>query len=193
MRDYAVQTVDLYKSITKLERSKKATTPFLPEGSITPEDEQNRGELAPNACRILMKALWLARLARPDIVKPINDLATKVQSWSRAEDKKVGRLIQYINATLDLRLVGSCGDPADDLHLKLFVDADFAGEREDAKSTSSGYLVLCGPHTWYPLAWVSKRQTSISRSTTEAEIISLAHSLYTEALPSLQLWERLLG
>ena len=53
--------------------------------------------------------------------------------------------------------------------------------------------MLCGPATWYPLAWVSKRQTSISRSTTEAEIISLAHSLYTEAIPSLQLWEKLLG
>ena len=40
---------------------------------------------------------------------------------------------------------------------------------------------------------VSKRQTSTSRSTTEAEVISLAHSLYAEGLPSLQLWERLLG
>ena len=43
-------------------------------------------------CKILMKALWLGRLARPDIVKPINDLATKVQSWSRADDKRVLRL-----------------------------------------------------------------------------------------------------
>lgn len=52
-----------------------------------------------DACKILMKALWLGRLTRPDIVKPINDLATKVQNWSRAEDKKLLRLIQYISAT----------------------------------------------------------------------------------------------
>ena len=28
-----------------------------------------------NACKILMKTLWLGRLARPDIVNPIGDLA----------------------------------------------------------------------------------------------------------------------
>ena len=71
------------------------------------------------------------------------------------------------------------------------MDADFAGER-DANSTSGGFLVLSGPHTHFPLAWVSKRQTSVSRSTTEAEIVSLAYSLYQEALPALSLWELIL-
>ena len=60
---------------------------------MTDADEGARGELAPNACKILMKALWLGRLARPDIVKPINDLATKVQAWTKADDKKLLRLI----------------------------------------------------------------------------------------------------
>ena len=32
-----------------------------------------------------------------------------------------------------------------------------------------------------------------SRSTTESEVVSLAHSLYQEGLPSLQLWELLLN
>ena len=48
-----------------------------------------------------------------------------------------------------------------------------------------------GPTSFFPLAWVSKRQTSTSRSTTESEIISLAYSLYQEGIPSLQLWELL--
>ena len=89
--------------------------------------------------------------------------------------------------------MGTVQDAADDLELVLYVDADFCGERAHTKSTSGGYLVLHGPQTWFPLAWISKRQTSTSRSTTEAEVISLAHSLYLEGLPSLQLWERLLG
>ena len=79
--------------------------------------------------------------------------------------------------------MGTVQDAADDLELVLYVDADFCGERAHTKSTSGG------PQTGFPLAWVSKRQTSTSRSTTEAEVISLAHS---EWLPSLQLWERLL-
>ena len=52
--------------------------------------------------------------------------------------------------------------------------------------------MLRGPTSFFPLAWVSKRQTSTSRSTTESEIISLAYSLYQEGIPSLQLWELLL-
>ena len=108
MYDYALQTVDLYKSLTAgVEKIQHASTPFILEGSISSQDEESRAELAPNACRILMKALWLGRLARPDTVKPINDLATKVQCWSREEDKKLLRLIQYISATPHFRLAGS--------------------------------------------------------------------------------------
>ena len=80
-----------------------------------------------------------------------------------------------------------------DLRLSLYVDADFAGCRLTAKSTSGGFLVLKGPNTFFPLSWVSKRQTSVSRSTTESEVVSLAFSLFGEAIPTLCLWERLLG
>ena len=192
MHDYAHQTVDLYKSITGVTTLKQAATPFCPDGSITDADDGARGELAPNACKILMKALWLGRLARPDIVKPINDLATKVQAWSKADDKKLLRLIQYINSTPHYRLAGVINDPPEKLELYLYVDADFAGDKAHAKSTSGGFLVLKGPSTHFPLAWVSKRQTSTSRSTTESEVVSLAHSLYSEGIPALQLWDRLL-
>ena len=192
MYDYALQTVELYKSITGIDKIKPAATPFVPEGSILEQDEVSRGELSPHACKILMKALWLGRLARPDIVKPINDLATKVQSWTRGEDKKLLRLIQYIHATPHYRLAGSINDKEEDLELQLYVDADFAGDKGNARSTSGGFLVLRGPTSFFPLAWVSKRQTSTSRSTTESEVISLAYSLYQEGIPSLQLWELLL-
>ncbi|CAE7035956.1 TY5A [Symbiodinium natans] len=193
MYDYAQQTVDLYTGITGTKSLKAAQTPFCPEGSLVPSDDEVTGELAPNACKILMKALWLGRLARPDIIKPIGDLATRVQSWTRNNDKQLHRLICYINSTKTHRLVGTVQDNPGELHLALYVDADFAGEKVDAKSTSGGYLVLKGPNSFFPLAWVCKRQTSTSRSTTESEIVSLAHSLFSEGLPALQLWQTLLG
>ena len=139
-----------------------------------------------------MKALWLGRLACPDIIKPINDQATKVQAWTKVEDKKVLRLIQYINSTKHYRLVGQVDDNPEDLFLSLYADADFAGEKEGARSTSGGYLVLKGPNTHFPLAWLSRRQTSTPSSTTESEAISLAHSVFTEGIPALSLWEVLL-
>jgi hypothetical protein len=72
MLDYAHQTVDLHKSITNTTSLKHAAAPFVPDGSISIDDEEAKGELAPNACRILMKALWLGRLSRPGLIKPIN-------------------------------------------------------------------------------------------------------------------------
>ena len=107
-----------------------------------------------------------------------------MQKWSRNNDRQAHRLICYIDSTKYHRLVGHVNDCPDDLKLSLYVDADFAGEKAHARSTSGGYLALAGPNTFFPLAWVSKRQTSTSRSTTESEIVSLAHSLYSEGLPA---------
>ena len=115
-----------------------------------------------------------------------------VQSWTRSEDKTLLRLVQYINSTTSYRLAATVADQPEALELNLYVDAGFAGEKQDAKSTSAGFLALVSPNTFVPLAWLSKRQTATSRSTTESEVVSLAHSLYQEGLPALQLWERLL-
>ena len=57
-----------------------------------------------------------------------------------------------------------------DLELHLFCDADLAGDVNDSKSTSGGLLVLVGPHTWFPLSAISKKQTAASLSSVEAEL-----------------------
>ena len=53
-------------------------------------------------------------------------------------------------------------------------DADFAGSLKDSKSTSGGYLMLVvGPQTFVPMAWLCKKQTAVYHSTTDAGTISL--------------------
>ena len=193
MTEYAAQACELYTSLSASKPRRKAATPFVPDGSLCEADDDVRGELAGDACSVLMKDLWLGRLARPDLIKPIGFLATQVQNWTVNCDKQLYRLMCYIHTTRDYQLVGRILDPADQLKLVLFVDADFCGDRLHTKSTSGGFLVLVGPRSFFPLAWVSKTQTSTSRSTTESETISLAHSLFLEALPALSLWEQLLN
>ena len=56
--------------------------------------------------------------------------------------------------------------------------------KADARSTSGRK----GPSSFFPLAWVSKRQPSVPRSTTKSEIVLLADSLYQEGLPALSLF-----
>ena len=55
----------------------------------------------------------------------------------------------------------------------LFQDSDFAGDLEDSKSTSGGTLCIFGRHTFVPISWMCKKQTAVSHSSTESEIISL--------------------
>ena len=65
------------------------------------------------------------------------------------------------------------GNTAKQCRLGLFQDSDFAGDLEDSKSTSGGTLCVLGSHTFVPISWMCKKQTSVSRSSTESEIISL--------------------
>jgi hypothetical protein len=84
------------------------------------------------------------------------------------------------------------GDPMENLELVLYCDADLAGDRTDCKSTSGIFMAIVGSHTFVPLAGISKKQTSVSKSTPEAEIVAIDHGLCKEGLPALSLWETLL-
>ena len=65
----------------------------------------------------------------------------------------------------------------------------FAGDLEDSKSTSGGTLCVSGSHTFVPISWMCKKQTSVSHSSTESEIISLDTGLRLDGLPALELWD----
>ena len=80
------------------------------------------------------------------------------------------------------------GNTAKQCRLGLFPDSDFAGDLEDSKSTSGGTLCVLGSHTFVPISWMCKKQTAVSHSSTESEIISLDTGLRLDGLPALKLW-----
>ena len=102
-------------------------------------------------------------------------------------------MISYLNNSADRKQTASIGDEPEELHLGLFTDADLAGDRRDSKSTSGVLLVLLGPHTFYPLGFIAKKQTSVSHSSTEAELVATYIALKDEGIPALDLWEVILG
>ena len=57
------------------------------------------------------------------------------------------------------------------------------------KSTSRGLLCIFGSHTFVPISWMCKKQTSVSHSSTEAEIITLDAGLRMDGIPALDLWD----
>ena len=50
-------------------------------------------------------------------------------------------------------------------------------------------LCVLGSHTFVPISWMCKKQTSVSHSSTESEIISLDAGLRLDGIPALDLWD----
>ena len=117
-----------------------------------------------------------------------NKLARAVTKWTKACDKRLARLISYIHHTCKYRQYCYVGNTAQQCRLGLLEDSDFAGDVEDSKSASGGILCIFGSHTFVPISWMWKKQTSVSHSSTEAEFISLAAGLRMDGIPDLTLW-----
>ena len=81
------------------------------------------------------------------------------------------------------------GNTAKQFRLGLFQDSDFAGDLEDSQSTSGGTLCVFESHTFVPISWMCKKQTAVSHSSTESEIISLDTGLRLDGLLALELWD----
>jgi RNA:NAD 2'-phosphotransferase (TPT1/KptA family) len=174
----------------------KADTPFIDTTSkvaIDQDDhETHRGLLAPIASKVLMKVLYAARVGRFDLLRPICWLATKVTKWSKTCDIALHKLISYINCSLDVANYGWIGDKWEDLKLIIYADANWA-EKPTYTSTSGAFMCLSGKNSFFPLAAMSKKQTAKSHSTPEAEIVAADMAIRLIGLPSLQLWDCILG
>ena len=172
-------------------------TPFIPapEGAGNAPAEwqegDERGVLQPIAASVLMKVMYGARMARWDLLKIIQLLATRITKWSKDCDKALHRLICYINSTKHYVLSGCIAEDEQNLELRLYVDADFAGDRPSYKSTSGVYLTLAGSDSCFPLSAKAARQTAVSHSTVEAEVAAADVAARSIGLPQLDLWSSL--
>ena len=198
MSGFMQQCVDLYMDCAAARGAdpkhrvlKPVPTPFVDIGDEGPDPEQ--GALQPDAARVLMKILYAARVERYDLLRAVSFLASRITTWTRECDALLHRLISYIDCTKTLCLKGYVGDSADKVRLTLWTDADLAGCRKTRRSPSGVFIALTGPNTWFPLNAISKKQTSVSHSTPEAELVALDHGVRAEGLPALDLWEVILG
>ena len=129
----------------------------------------------------MLKCLYVARIGGPDSLWSVTKLARAVTKWTRACDRHhTGEFKQYCHV----------GNTAQQCRLGLFQDSDFARDLDDSKSTSGGLLCVFGSHALVPSSWMYKKQTSVSHSSMEAEIISLDAGLRMDASPAFDLWKK---
>ena len=118
----------------------------------------------------------------------MSKLSSAGTKWTKSCDKRLARLISYIHHASEYRQ-HFVGNTAQQCKLGLFQDSDVASDLEDSKSTSGGVLCIFGSHTIVPISWMYKKRTSVSHSSTEAEIISLDAGLRMDGIPALTLWD----
>ena len=76
------------------------------------------------------------------------------------------RILKYLKGTLNHGLSFTLGL----MTLFAYIDADWAGDPSDRRSTS-GFLVYLGSN---PITWCAKKQATVSRSSIESEYRALA-------------------
>ncbi|KAE8713459.1 hypothetical protein F3Y22_tig00110209pilonHSYRG00092 [Hibiscus syriacus] len=152
----------------RVQMSKATLMPTPMVSSLKLTKEAGSPLVDPKEYRSLVGSLLYACHTRPDIAYSVNKLAQFMHAPCEQHLSAVKRVLRYLNGTLDHGLVLSRNDSP--LQITAFADADWAGSMDDRRSISGNYLYLAGNL----IVWSSKKQKTISRSTTKAEYKSLA-------------------
>jgi histone deacetylase 1/2 len=119
--------------------------------------------------RSITGALQYLTLTRPDIAYAVNQACLHMHAPHDVHWTIVKRILRYLRGTIQHGLKISASPSTD---LKVYSDADWAGCPDTRRSTS-GYCVFLGDSL---VSWSSKRQTTVSRSSAEAEYRAVANA-----------------
>lgn len=165
---YIIDTLNRFE----LGNLSEVTTP-LPPGhqlskSMAPKNNEERAFMRDVPYRQLVGALmYLAVATRPDIAHLVGVLARFSADPGPIHWKALKHLCRYVQGTKDYKL-SYAPDPCQSEMFLTFADADFGGDVDSKRSTSS-MVVKMGTGA---ISWRSRLQTIITLSTTEAEYIS---------------------
>jgi hypothetical protein len=120
----------------------------------------------PTSFRSLIGALQYLTFTRPDLSFAVNSLCQHMQSPTEGHLVAAKRVLRYVHGTLSHGVLFQPGPRV----LTAFTDSNWAGNPVDRRSTT-GFLVFLGNNL---ITWSSKKQPTVSRSSTEAEYRSLA-------------------
>ena len=144
--------------------SKAAPTPIVLVPALTLSDDGILSD--PTPYRSLVGALQYATFTRLDITFAVNRVCQFMHQPTSTHFMAAKRILRFLKGTLDKGILFQPGP----LTLTAFTDADWAGDPSDRRSTS-GITVFLGHN---PITWVSKKQHTVSRSSTETKYRSLA-------------------
>uniref|UniRef100_A0A803Q711 Polyprotein n=1 Tax=Cannabis sativa TaxID=3483 RepID=A0A803Q711_CANSA len=123
----------------------------------------------PKQYRSIVGALHYAVITRPEIAYAVNKVSQYMHNPLDSHFKVVKKILRYLKGTLDYGLLLK---PCLALNIIGFCDADWASDPDDRRSTS-GFFIYLGSNL---ISWSSKKQKTVSPSSTEAEYRSLENA-----------------
>ncbi|QHN88509.1 Copia protein [Arachis hypogaea] len=148
-----------------MDNSKGVPTPMVTNLKLTSQgsDKFDNASLY----RSVVGSLQYATLTRPEISYSVNKVSQYTQKPLLSHWNCVKRIMRYLAGSIDQ---GLTFHPCSDLEIFAFSDSDWGSDIDDRRSTC-GYCVYLGANL---VSWSSRKQASVSRSSTESEYQGLA-------------------
>src|SRR5450755_1321855 len=141
----------------------------LQENEEKPEQDHKAEKYKASYASAIGALMWAALSTRPDIAYAVGKLARYTANPGPQHFAALIWLFGYIKKTVNYELAYPEQDQ-NDAELSAYSDTDWAGCLDTRRSTG-GYLIMYGNCLF---SWKSKRQSNITRSSTEAEYVQLS-------------------
>ncbi|GAA0184987.1 transmembrane signal receptor [Lithospermum erythrorhizon] len=155
---------DIMKDL-KMENAKVALTPLA--AYCNSNDPYSPALADPKTYMRLVGRLLYLNFTRPDLTYFVHHLSQFMQNPQRVHWNAILHVVRYLKGTMSHGLLYSAQS---DLTLEAYCDADY-GRCPITMRSITGFCVLLGTSL---ISWKSKKQTTVSRSSVEAEYRSAA-------------------
>lgn len=118
--------------------------------------------------RLIGSLMYLAVLTRPDLSYPLSYLSQFNNGYDETHFNYAKRVLKYLKKTKHYCLTYN----KENVELTGFVDADWASDSLDRKSYTGFCFVMNGS----VISWQSRKQKTVSLSSTEAEYVALSEA-----------------
>ncbi|KAL5799508.1 hypothetical protein ACOSQ4_032392 [Xanthoceras sorbifolium] len=145
--------------------TRTADTPSELNARYSPSDGTPLSD--PTLYRTIVGSLVYLTITRPDIAYAVHIVSQFVASPTTIHWAAVLRILRYLRGTIFQSLLLPS---TSSLQLRAYSDADWAHDSTDRKSVT-GFCIFLGDSL---ISWKSKKQTVVSKSSTEAEYRAMA-------------------